>query len=377
MKKILFVASKYSSIDDSPYLTNDLAQQLTKQGCDVTVVAYSDENTSRRKYDISENLIKISFKIKILKYLLVWPRLFWVISRIFWRHHGFDQIIMFAPLSVMWPAAFLLKYFKSDKKTAIIFDIFPIHQIKIGALPSAINGLLKFLEKRLLANFSEITAMGERNKAYIENYYSTVDLVCAVKVVNLWGRGAFDAKSSRVESVSDVVRVVFGGQIIKGRQVESLIDFFDKLRARGLLLTLDIYSKGAGFDDLKRSYSSYSWIDFKDQLPRDQYFAELSRYHVGAIVTDQNSDLPTFPSKIIDYVEAGLKVYCLVEMESELHSVVGGYPSVYLNPFCFSDAEVEQSLDFFMGAINTGLDSGGSDLRNIFSVRTAASRLLG
>ena len=68
MKKILFIASKYSTQDNDPYLTNDLALEFSRKGYLVTVVAYGTENVIREERSILENIIKVD-GIKILKYI--------------------------------------------------------------------------------------------------------------------------------------------------------------------------------------------------------------------------------------------------------------------------------------------------------------------
>ncbi len=373
MKKILFIAPKYSIDDNSPYLTNDLAEELALQAIELNVVAYGEEQVQRTHKKINERVIKISSKIKIVKYFLIWPRLFFSCWKLLRQEKKVDQIVMFGPLTVMWPAAFLIKYFKAAKKTAIIFDIFPIHQVKIGSLPSFTAPFLKFFERALLANFTEITAMGENNKRYIERYYETEKLTIPVKIMPLWGRGE---QSLQTDPKSyEEIRIIFGGQVIKGREIEVLIHFLEELRARGLALSLDLYSKGADFEALKLQYASKKWLHFKNQLPRNDYFKQLSGYHVGAIVTDRQSDLPTFPSKIIDYLEAGLQVYCLVEKESDLHSL-GDNSVVYINSFCFSAEEIERSLYFFKNLSHSEATKKIADLRQFFSVEAAALRLV-
>jgi hypothetical protein len=246
--------------------------------------------------------------------------------------------------------------------------------VKIGSLASTIELPLKFLEKYLLAKFTEITAMGKNNKQIIEEYYSTEKLGVEVKLLNLWGRGNYPNRWGK--KADNVVRVVFGGQIIKGRKLEVLIEFFGKLKERGILLNLDIYSKGSDFDQMKETYEDFEWLKFKELLPRKEYFSLLLMYDFGVIVTDNKSNLPTFPSKIIDYIEAGLKVYCLVEKESELFTILGNNKSIYLNNFNFSEEEINNSSKFFTESRNDEIESDINKVKDIFSVKTAVARLM-
>lgn len=372
MKKILFIAPKYTVDKTNPYLTNDLVNQFCQQEYEVTVVAYGERNFTHSNSNKTEYVIQINSTLKIVKYFFIWPKLGSILLHLIKTKTKYDHVFMIGPLTVMWPAAFLVKFIKARKKTAMIFDIFPIHQIKIGSLPKCLNSILKFLERRLLNNFTEITAMGENNKKYIESYYSTEKMGKKVKIVTLWGRGKALKKINRED---DDIRVIFGGQIIKGRELNTLINFFEELRSRGLPLLMDVYSQGPGFEELKLNFSARKWINFENQIPRDEYFERLSHYDVGTVVTDKHSDLPTFPSKIIDYIEANLGVYCLVEKESDLHSLTK-YSEVYINSFSFTEDEIIRSLNFLSNIKKVRSVTSLFELKELFSLHTAALRLM-
>lgn len=373
MKNILFIATKYSAFTDTHYLTNDLAVELAKQGHNVCVVAYGDATITQKYGNLSETIIDVSSSIKFLKYLFVWPCLCFSLFKARSKHGKFDQIIMFAPLSTMLPAALFIRFFNAHK-TAIVFDIYPIAQVKIGALKPWMGRYLRSVERYLLKGFSEITAMGHNNRLYIEQYYQTH---CEIKIIHLWSKDTNPPKSKQLTFSKDPQKIIFGGQIIKGREIEGMIAFFSKLRDAGLDLTLSIYSKGAGFEVLKKVYSDVIWINFHQQLTRKQYLDELPNYDVGAIVTDRRSDLPTFPSKIIDYVAAGLRVYALVEKESDFNTELTKFSNIlYTNPFDYSDTEIQRSLNFLNTLDIDTYNNQIQKLRSFFSVTTAANGLL-
>lgn len=347
--------------------------ELLRQGYKVTVVALGESSVNRLDEHIEEHIIKSYSKPRILKHVFIWPTIIATLLKVINRNSKYDQVIMFAPLSVMWPAAFIVRFISAAKKTAVIFDIYPVHQVKIGAIPSLLERPLKSIELWLFSGFTEFTAMGEYNRKYIKNYYFSAKNETSVKILNLWGRGIHAKfRNSRHD---DVVRAVFGGQITKGRDFNALLVFFEKLRSTGLALELDIYSHGADYDELKKSYSRISWIKFKGRMPREEYFDRLPDYDVGIIVTDQKADLPTFPSKIVDYIEAGLRTYCLVERESELYSLLGKFDVVYINPFRFDAEEVSKSAAFLNGCRDGHDGEQFQKIRDLFSAKTAVHRL--
>jgi len=376
MKNVLVITTNYKVCDSNPYLTNDIVNQMAKKGFSVVVVGYGERAGVYKKENISEYIINVTSKLKILKYVLIWPRLIYLMLKVLRTEKSFDQVVMVAPLSVMWPAAALIRFCRIKKKTAIIFDIFPIHQMQIKALPKWIGPLAKWLECVLLSAFNDVTAMGINNKKYIENYYSSALKRSKVRVLPLWSGKKASQKNANFNS--DKIRFVFGGQIIKGREIGSMISYLSNLRNRGLGLTLDIYSKGSGYKLIQQEYGALNWISFNSQIPRDEYIETLSRYQVGLIVTDGSVTLPTFPSKVIDYVTAGLATYSLVEKESDLSFLAEDSCLIYLNNFDYSEAEIEKSIAFFKGLKSISDDNLTAEihrLRNFFSVDQAVLRL--
>lgn len=376
-QNILVVASKYHDERSNPYLTNDLVHELSCHVKKVTVIGLGEKTIISSDGNVVENIIGIQSKIKFLKYFFIWPKLFISMVMILYKERSIDQLIIFAPLSVLWPAVLVSKLVKVKNKSVIVFDLFPIHQLQIGSIPSYLGPMAKWFESFLLSGFHKITAMGPNNKSYIEKYYSTVSMKSDVTILPLWSRPV--KVRSVVDFRTEVTKFVFGGQIIKGREIESMINFLQLMLDRGLKLSLDIYSRGEGFEYLKSKYTNADWIKFCDQVPRDEYFSMLSRYHIGLVVTDRRVTLPTFPSKILDYVNAGLISYCIVESETDLANLPINRPLLYLNHFDFSIDEVDKSIRFFNSVKlfdSIELEESFVSLRKYFSVKSAVLRLL-
>ena len=105
----------------------------------------------------------------------------------------------------------------------------------------------------------------------------------------------------------------------------------------------------------------------------------LSGYDVGIVVTDRRVTLPTFPSKILDYIQAGLASYCLVENETDLSGIAQNSNLIHLNYFDFTDQELKRSIHFIQNL--KMLDPGVvyaeiENLKEYFSVKNAVNRVL-
>ncbi len=359
---------------DNPYLTNDLVDELQSQGHKVTVVAYGDLSIVKKTEHLEEHIIGVSSSIKILKYVLLWPKLFYHLIIVFRNNKPFDQIVVQAPLTVKLPAAFFIKLASSRKKTLMVFDIFPLHHTKIKSLPPWSEKILKTVEMFLMKGFTEITAMGKGNRQFIQDYYFGGDATVPIKIMHLWGKTNVNIQPANY--VDGPIKIVFGGQIVKGRNSAALIEFLNILRKRNFDLTLTFYSWGEEYERIKRRYADYEWISFQRQVSRKDYQSLLSHFHVGAIVTDKNADVPTFPSKTIDYISSGLYCFCLVEKESELYNVVGDFQRIYINSFDFSEVGIQSAINFLNSIKNIDTDYEVSELIDIFSVKNAVAKLL-
>ncbi len=370
-KNILLIFSKYSSSENDLYLTNDLARAYANRNFNVTVVAFGDDNITRSQTNLEEHIIKIKSKVKFFKYFFIWPRLVACLLSVLKRNERFDHVVMAAPLCVMWPAAMAVRFIRALKKTVIIFDVFPISHVQTGAIPRALNKPAFFLERFLMHAFNNIAVLGERNKAYINNYYFDGKKSESFTILGLWGN---DKQSLPPKECSVPLKMVFGGQLIKGRAIETLIDFLEKLN-RQVAFTLDIFSQGDYFEELKEKYT-YEWLSFKPRLDRDSYLKTIASYDVGLVVTDPNADLPTLPSKTIDYMSCGLRVFCLVEQQSELYSYFTGSSIIHLNSFIFNEEELSKAINFFQDIKISDETLLRFKLANeLFSLGSAVSRL--
>lgn len=374
MKRILFVCAKYATKAEDAYLTNDLVNEYGRQGHHVTVVALGDADLERESDLLSENVIGISSSVKYVKYFLVWPRLVKALLQVLHANRRFDAVIVTAPLAVIWPVSALMPVFDCAEKVAVIFDIFPLHQVQMGSIPAWAERVLRFFEVLLLKPFHAVTAMGPNNRKVIAEYYFGNCPGFNVKTVSLWGKP--HAACNVPCKVTGPIRMIFGGQIIKGRRLDKLVDFLALVIGRGVEIRLSIYSQGGGFLDMKAQHRETPWIEFHDQVSRDSYIETLSRYHVGAIVTDEKVTLPTFPSKVIDYLQAGLYSFCLVEKQSDLYDLLGNNPRVHINSFDFSQEGVDSAVNFFTAMRQLDSSAEADLLRELFTVEKAAERIL-
>lgn len=349
--KILIICTRYSVSGEDPYLTDDLINEMLVER-DVVVLAIGniiDEDVSRvvstRGERLHVFLVPHLIKNRFVKYLVLWPSIFLRLIQIRFHHPDIKSIIAFGPLLPIWPAIAFLDVFRA-KKLCVIFDIFPLHQSQIGAVPKLASDFLRLVEIGLLSRFNMLTGMTPANVSLIESYYG---MRGHVYLLPLWGSYRVISKLDNLnEQVGKgTIKLIFGGQITFGRDFEILLKLLLELRKMHLPIEVDIFSSGEKYQDLKNKYSQErGWLKFRNKINREKYRTALAEYDIGLVVTDADVSVPTFPSKIIDYLSAGIKVLCLLEKTSDVAEVISNTEAVFVNNFDLSQSSINKMAEF-------------------------------
>ncbi len=111
---------------------------------------------------------------------------------------------------------------------------------------------------------------------------------------------------------------IFGGQIAEGRGIVEIIDAA-KLAAAA---RPDLYFLLIGRGRLEGLVQAYidgggNNLALRPSIPREDYLSLVSACDVGMVCTVEGVDVPTFPSKTIDYLRAGVPVAASVERSTD------------------------------------------------------------
>jgi len=380
-QKILMVCPKYSSEPYSPYLTNDLAKEMTRQNCMVLAVGYGDRTVNNVSQDgsLEEVIIKIKKHPKYIKYMVAWLSLFFAVRRMARNHKDVDRIIFFAPLTVLWPAVLAIRSSPCGARLCIIFDIYPAHQIQINALPRSLSAILKTIETRLLSRFNRITGMSPANIDAIKKVYGSTILTSRFLVLPPWGTNEemHGPDSHRpVKSSTNRLNIVFGGQICHGRDFGKAIHFLHQLKKRGFEINLSVFTDELSAQFLGEDVQSHSWVKICKPLPRNEYLNALTQFDFGLIVTDPQVTLPTFPSKIVDYLDMRLRCLCLLEKTTDFDRVLPFPNIIHVNRFAF-DEEALDAAAAFISRKDHDVEKEFRAASNRLSVKSAVKVILG
>lgn len=335
-RSVLMLCTKFGVSPDDRYLTNELADALAESGRKVLVVTLQWDatpgaaTTTRHMPSGVEALLIAPTRIdgfgRLIGDLSKWVGSSLGAAREFERRYAerrFDLLIAFSPLVTVF-ALLLVARGRVKRSYAYIVDFFPYHHANLGLLPRGLAVRIAVLfETFLLRRLDAIGCMSPLGVAFLKKNYCLARGQRAF-VLPLWGDTGpgveIDRKSirNRYGLPTDRPIAVFGGQITEGRGVEDILsaaaiaadrrpDLIFLLVGRGRLVSLVQQRISAGGSN----------IILLDAVPRDDYLQLVAACDIGIVATLANTEVPTFPSKTIDYLRAGLPIVASVEKTTD------------------------------------------------------------
>lgn len=318
--KITLVVNKFDMTGKSPYLTNELAYAFRKLGDQVSVL-YLDWDSLVLADSINDDdivvhsmpaiMLKNRGKMQLIYKWLFSPFKYLILSR---RVKKTDIVIYFSPAITNY-SLILNPFFKTNYSLCIYWDFFPYHQVQLDLIPKGrLSLILQKIENLLLGNMNSIALMSESNRKQFNSIYP-VSLHSRVVIIPIWG----DTKNlgTAVNIRKDNKKIcVFGGQLARGRNIESIINASPYLDSN---IVLKIIGDGELFESLEMNINKnqYNNVELLGRLPREQYLEEIKNYDLGIIVTSVTTETNSFPSKVIDYFKAGLPIIAITEPGSD------------------------------------------------------------
>ena len=194
----------------------------------------------------------------------------------------------------------------------VMWDFFPVHQLEIGRLPRVpvVPELLRRMERRAVAAADSVAVMSDRNRDFLESY---LDLHPQTFVVPPWSTSGDDVEPPAHRR--DTFTVVFGGQLAAGRDLDLLLDAAARMRTTDVPTDFVVVGDGParpGLEERARR-EGLDHVTFLGRLPRDHYRRVAAGCHVGLSVTSAHVSVPSFPSKIPEFLGLGLPVVAATE----------------------------------------------------------------
>ena len=340
--KVLVLAKRLSHSPDNPWLTDDLVRSLADRGYEVDTllldrtgywVKGSHHYHSNAKVFVYSACTARSALpgVTRLKMGWLWCRALLRMRRLV-RRARYDLVINFSVATIFFGIPRIVKQKNQEAKyLLILWDFFPQHQVEIGKIRSRIAGkLLYMLEHREVTDADYVGLMSPANVDYFRRYHGPHS--GGTFVLPVWGTGCPNSRRNETENsknyegaISEArLTLVFGGQLARGRGIMGIVDCL--LARRSELPEIELLILGDGelapVLESKIMEDGTGIVKWLGQLPRSEYL-ELIRYaDVGVVVTVPNVTVPTFPSKVIDYLRVGLPVLAAVEESTDFGRII-------------------------------------------------------
>lgn len=335
--KVLMFTTKYPLFGESEWLTSELANELVKRNISVDVFdvewAECEVGQVQKVAGLTVHRVK-PFEARffgrfglIIKWVFSSFQLYPLLLRDFFLGRRYDLFICYSPCTALAGAIPLAKLL-SNKSILIYWDFFPIHNQQIsGKVPRVILPFLKYLECSLVKSFSRVSCMSPANLKFFNSYFGSAKQ--KRDIVPIWSSflGADAVNKKKIRSISpyrdDEILVVFGGQLVSGRGIETLLLAITQARKLNPMIKLLVCGSGH-LSGLVSNYcvENLGACDYLGTLSRNEYLKVLSYSDIGVVATVEGVESPTYPSKSLDYMASSLPIVACIERSSDFGEIV-------------------------------------------------------
>src|SRR5690606_21327041 len=222
--------------------------------------------------------------------------------------------------------------FKSNaRKFLILWDFFPFYMK--GLWGQGRNILFNFLykwENRLYNKFDVIGCMTDESIKFLRDKY-TLPSPTVIKLP-LWAKQVDRVKLTDAEKLNIRIRYnistdafvsVYGGAMTKIQGLDNIIDLAAKLHSSSQFQFV-LVGRGPELARLKNRVLTESVpnVVFVDYVPRDEYELLSASCDVGLVSLSGKHEVPSFPSKSIDYLKVGLPILASIDKTTEFGEIL-------------------------------------------------------
>jgi len=340
MRKILLITTKYPTGEGEAWLTNELAECFASNGDEVAVVVLSWEYSDGASGCISLNGVDIH-RVRLWKFLysksFIMPILkiflFSLLARVKCRGvmNKADIIVATTPCIAVWALVDSLGFKSNARKFLILWDFFPFYMK--GLWGQGRNILFNFLykwENRLYNKFDVIGCMTDESIKFLRDKY-TLPSPTVIKLP-LWAKQVDRVKLTDAEKLNIRIRYnistdafvsVYGGAMTKIQGLDNIIDLAAKLHSSSQFQFV-LVGRGPELARLKNRVLTESVpnVVFVDYVPRDEYELLIASCDVGLVSLSGKHEVPSFPSKSIDYLKVGLPILASIDKTTEFGEIL-------------------------------------------------------
>jgi glycosyltransferase involved in cell wall biosynthesis len=325
---VLFLMMSFPETREDYSLYADLAFEFQRNGHAVHVAALLEKRQgwTTRLDDVdgvqvlrvrSADFFNVGFLRKGVA-LLALQRSFWKAIKRHWPDKCFDLVIYPTP-----PISFLGVIQKLKRRTAckaylVLRDIFPQNAVDVGLFGKGIiYAYFRRIEKRLYAVSDRIGCMSPANVRYLlaHNRLSADKVEILANWRKIREPRSAKAKDYRREyGLGDRFVAVFGGVIGVAQELEFLLEIatlYKECEDVAFLIVGSGNRKGK-LEEAARA-SGLRNVVFKDMMTAADFSVLVRQCDLGLVNLDRRFTIPNFPSKVLDYFEAGKPVLAALD----------------------------------------------------------------
>lgn len=390
---ILLLVSKFDPSGTNPYLTDELCEALLDMRHSVDVVFLDWSQTYQGPATIQRGRLRVHVispaggKNGIVQKAIKWGASARRVANFYKQHYQsnyHDLLISFSP-SVVFSTALLLLKSRIKARILIQWDFFPFHQAQIGLIPFRwMTSLGAFIETVLMNSFTHIGCMSPRNVAYLREHYKISNEI-QTGVLPIWAKTRSKPEIDKLE-VRDEIGLpknsfiaVFGGQITAGRGIEDIVEMA-RLAYQGasriLFLVVGSGPKAGWLEAQATRLGAHLMV--LPAMPRDAYLRLVAACDVGLVLTVPNVDVPSFPSKTLDYCCVGIPIAAAVESTTDYGQFISdaGFGRYCEAGDASSLLEILENLSSEPALVASMGDSARKQYENYFNVDNVAISLM-
>lgn len=323
--RILIVTANFSAPGVNTWLLDDLAESLVANGATVDVLV--DSPTAPRPrgpwtatkgihvYSVGTEDRPAGAVSKALSYAETAVRAHtqgwrWV------RNRDYDLCISTSISSFSFGLPSRVRVHGVAKKWLVIYwDFFPVHNIEIGRIRQGwLAPALRVVEERSMRHADAVALTSPAGQRFFRKYFPAL----RQRTFQLppWSRDGVQSDAPRDTDAQ--LTLTFGGQLVAGRNLETLIRAMALLprTSRARLVMAGAGPLGAVLESLAMDLGAAN-VEFTGQLDRERYFELLQRSDVGVTTIAENVSAPAYPSKIAGYAGMGLPILMTVDPVSD------------------------------------------------------------
>lgn len=333
---VLLLCAKYNRPADGPYLTNDIADALTKLGCQIHVidVEWGAKPGSIEQY-VEANGVRVlrigpaglNSPVGLINLLYKWAfssRRAMRLAKKFLANEQIDFVVAFAPV-VTVSSVFRWAWRRFNPASyQYNADFFPFYHYSNGSLPGGIIFNLAYrAELSLMRRFDVIGCMSPANVVFLKDHFP-LRAEQQVAILPLWADAFIPERKD-----PDLIRArhslppgqpiaLFGGQLIEGRGIDDVLAAAELAEKAGMNIVFLFIGEGRLRPKIEEAITAGATnIILRAPVPRDEYLELASACDVGINATARHVIVPTFPTKTIDYLRALLPIAASVEDSSD------------------------------------------------------------